>query len=351
MKKIFSLLCLSLLVGCNAAGSGVAPQPNSVTAVATDINGNYTATSAIRNNVFGQASGVNLINDDNQVWLLSTNNYTANDYQAWQQYGVLPQNVIPSQIAVNSSGFLFVGSTNGIVYSYASNAWQDVTSTSENSKILTMSLSSGNNIFIGNESGNVWYYTSTTNQWAKLTSSSLGGRVSQLALDSTSAPQYIGVSVESNVYACNFNGSTCGSWKNLTNEAGSQYTDQGSIVNSIAFNQLNGASYGYIGNSRGHIWRAIYQGSLTGFENMTSSKYPGYTDTSPVTSLYVNNSNIVIAGTANGKVFIWTPSSLAWSNITPSGSSRSITAISMISGQTVAISNNQGKIWSVTWNE
>ncbi len=368
MKKYISLgactlVCL-LQAACNSGSDGTTPAPNSITGTSTSINGNWSGgTSDIKNiTINGTGSGLSAVNADGVIWQAT---YIANQNLTWESLPILPDSAAASTTATSSTvGGLYAGSTSGAVYFYSNSTWV-AQSTTQDSPPTSMAIPTGNGIYLGNQAGNLWYYNGSS--WSHNLSNGgfepSSGGITQIVLDSLVTPQYLGVATGPYVWACQLatNG-TCSDWENLVQTAINKglYTDQGSTINAIGFYQdlQNAQDYGYIGNSYGNVWRAIYQtssGDVTIVDEMTNNpNYPGFpSNAGQITSLVADAYNNLYVGTANGQVMIWTPATNAWSTITPSGSSSSVTALSVLSSTTtngvLFVGNSSGQMWSISW--
>ena len=344
MKKLPYLLII-LLAGCNGGGNSPQPKPNSITATATSLNNvSYTDGSAAIAPIISNAPLLSLLNSDGNIW---STDYTGST-PSWAIVPALPLGYAAALATNNIYGVQFACSESGNCYEYLSSTWTQQGGSTEVSPATSMLITNGNTIYMGNAAGHVWVYNNIS--WVNISGGSgITAPIVQLAVDNINSPAYLGVASGTNVYAYQIGVK----WVNLTEKAGSSYTDAGSNINSIGFYISGNNDYGYIANSSCHVWRAIYDTStatVQSFINM--STYPGYTcsGSGGVTQVAVDSNNNVYAGTQSGQVLIWTPSTVAWSNITPNGSNSAITTIGTSSNNTIFVGNQTGQMWSINWN-
>ncbi len=338
-KSNFIYLLLVLQTACNGGGGGPTAQPNSITSTAVSLN---SPSSARIVTIRSKGAVVSMLSGSS-IW---TTSFTGTS-PTWE---LLTMPGVASALTINNAGTRFACNESGNCYLYNNNgSWGQQGGATEDSKATSMVVANGSSIYMGNAAGTIWRSLTDGDSFSNIsTSSGISEGIVELALDKTINPAFLGAASGASVYAYRISNPA---WRNLTTEAGSLYTDPGSKVNSIAFYNDGNIDYGYIANASGHVWQSIYNtstGQVKTITNMTTT-FPGWSGSGPATQVAVSSQNVVYAGTANGQVLIWTPSTVAWSNITPSGSTAPISALWAPGGNSVFVGNASGQIWSVTW--
>lgn len=376
VKKVSLVLAQLLLISCNGGGGGSSPNPGSITSTATVINGNNgmdTKSIAVAAIMFGSNGIINILGGaSGQIWQTPIKNIN------WNMLPILPlvdsaQSL--SAMAINLGGSVYVASASGNVYHYSNNAWvldnkiiqdnepkSDLSSGTEDSIPRAMILTGANDIYLGNEAGHIWYYDATNNLgFVQIMGNgfSTAKPITQLILDNQNAPKFLGVATGANIWLCKLisnPNNKCSKWVNLVNVAGNTYTDAGTKINAISFYQTSDGryDYGYIGNEKGHVWRAIYDTVAASVVSKSiinmNTEFPGFpSNAGVITSIIADNNNSLYVGTATGQILLWTTKTLAWNNITPKGSSTSITALTSVSSDQIIAGNSDGVIWTINW--
>lgn len=334
--------------GCNSGGESPSAAPGAISATSVSLNSaSYTGGSAEIMNLTSYNSLLYLLNSNGEIW----QTVYGGTIPTWTQVATLAEGESPTTIALNMLGALFTCTNLGDCYQYnGADNWFAQGAGTSGSPATDMIVISGNPIYMGNQAGQVWYYSGSA--WSNISSGSgISAPINQLAIDSLTSPLYLGVASGSSVYAYTISSH---SWTNLIVDAGTQYTDTGSTINSISYYSDGRNDYGYFGNSAGNVWRGIYDtatGMEIAFENMSSSTtFPGYDGTGAVTVVQADSNNNLYVGTATGQVLIWTPTTIAWSNITPASSNASaISTIGVYNSNTIFVGNQNGQMWALTW--
>ncbi|MBP9742674.1 MAG: hypothetical protein KBD37_04870 [Burkholderiales bacterium] len=335
-------IVIVLQVACNNGGGAPNSAPNSLNATVISLNTpSYTDGSAAINNLVSYSNSLYLLNMDGNIWRTIYNGTNS----VWTKLVGLP-NSVATTIALNPLGNLFACSEMGNCYLYTEDNWLEEGGGTESSTPSSMLVTNGNDIYMGNAAGHVWYYSNSI--WSNISAASgINSKINQLAVDGAT-PSYLGVASGSSVYAYRISD---GSWSDLIAEASSQYTDSGSTINTITFYSDGRNDYGYFGNSFGNVWRAIYDtatGKETSFLNMNIS-YPGFSGSGAINIIIADSNNNLYVGTADGQVLIWTPNTIAWSNITPTGNTAAISALSIHNSNTVFAGTQDGQMWALVW--
>ena len=341
--ELIILIVLFFCTACDNGGSYQAGSPNSIAGSTVLLNNSsYGGGSAAIVGLVNRSNLISLLNANGEFWQAP---YAKGSNPNWAALSA-PGESLATAIALNISGIVFGGTALGNSYLYSQGQWLQQTTT-ESSTIKSMVVTNGNVVYIGNDLGHVWLNENLISGNSGITTA-----ITQISVDSIASPYFLGVASGAYIYAYQING---GQWKNLitaAENAGISYSDSGSQINAIAFTSPDGRiDYGYFGNAAGHVWRVVYDtatGTLQAFQNM-SSLFSGFAGNGAITALAVDSSNNVYAATSSGQLFIWTTSTTAWSNITPSSNTAAITAISIYNSNTVFVGTNSGQIWSITW--